>query len=74
MDKPLPRHRLNQKTNRSWLTIREAAVYFSLSQKTLYSLAARGMLPDGAILRLGRQIRINAGIIEEMAGMDRKRM
>jgi len=47
-----------------WLTIREAAVYFSISAKTLYSLAARGRLPEGSVLRLGRQIRFDVERIE----------
>lgn len=49
---------------RRWLTIAEASSYFEISKKTLYSLAARGRLPKGAVLRLGRQIRINIEVIE----------
>jgi len=51
-----------------WLTIPEAAEYFGLkSAKTLYSLAARGRLPAGSVLRLGRQIRIDVKSIEDAA-------
>lgn len=56
-------------SNCRWLTIREAAEYFNFkSTKTLYSLAARGRLPQGSVLRLGRQIRINVAAIEAEAG------
>ena len=55
-----------------WYSIAEASQYFGLkSPKTLYSLAARGRLPKGAVLRLGRQIRINIAAIEaEAEGLD----
>jgi len=52
---------------RRWYSIREAAEYFNISVKTLYSLAARGRLPEGAILRIGRGIRIDVRAIEEAA-------
>lgn len=53
-------------SGRRWLSVSEACKYFGLkSSKTLYSLAARGRLPKGAVLRLGRQIRINVTVIEE---------
>jgi len=52
----------------TWCTIAEAAAYFHLkSAKTLYSLAARHQLPEGAVLRIGRQIRINVQVIEGTA-------
>lgn len=51
-------------SQKKWLTVSEAADYFSLSRKTLYALAARGRLPEGSVLRLGRQIRINVKVIE----------
>jgi len=47
-----------------WLSIPEFAQYFHLKIKTSYSLAARGKLPEGSILRFGRQIRINVDVIE----------
>jgi len=50
---------------RRWLTVKEAADYFALSPKTLYSLAARDRLPKGSVLRIGRQIRVNAKVIED---------
>jgi len=50
---------------RHWFTIAEAANYFSMKSKTLYSLAARRRLPDGAVLRLGRQVRLDVKKIEE---------
>jgi excisionase family DNA binding protein len=56
---------------RKWLTIGEAAEYFNLKVKTLYSLVNRGRLPEGGVLRIGRQIRIDVNIIE--TGMTLKR-
>jgi len=55
---------------RRWLSVPEAAAYFSMKSKTLYSLAARGRLPEGSVLRLGRTIRIDVKKIEaeSMAG------
>lgn len=50
-----------------WLTVAQASNYFGLKSRTLYSLAARGRLPAGAILRLGRQIRVNVAAIEAEA-------
>jgi excisionase family DNA binding protein len=50
---------------RRWFTIAEAGEYFQLPKGTLYSLANRGRLPDGAVLRLGRQLRIDIRAIEE---------
>lgn len=52
---------------RKWFSIPEAAQYFDMKAKTLYSLAARGYLPQGAILRLGRAIRIDVKAIEAEA-------
>lgn len=51
-----------------WFSIAEAAEHFSLSRKTLYSLVARNRLPSKAVLRLGRQIRINVEAVEAEAG------
>lgn len=48
-----------------WFTVKEAAEYFSIPPKTLYSLAGRGLLPGDAVLRLGRQIRVDIKKIEE---------
>jgi excisionase family DNA binding protein len=52
-----------------WLTIREAAAFFSIPPRTLYSLIGRGLLPAGGVLRLGRQIRINVEAIEASAAL-----
>lgn len=48
-----------------WRSIPSAAEYFRTKPKTLYSLAARGRLPEGSVLRLGRAIRLNIEIIEK---------
>jgi TolB-like protein len=56
---------------RIWFSVAEAAQYFGLkSSKTLYSLAARHQLPEGAVLRIGRQIRVNVKVIEAAAGIN----
>jgi excisionase family DNA binding protein len=60
------------KHQRTWLTVAEAAEYFQISPKTLYSLAARDRLPEGAVLKLGRQLRLNVEAIEHEAGGKRK--
>jgi hypothetical protein len=53
-------------SQRRWCSIKTATEYFGLkSPKTLYSLIARGRLRDGAVLRLGRQLRIDIRAIEE---------
>jgi len=58
---------------RHWFSVPEAANYFGLkSAKTLYSLAGRGRLPEGAVLRIGRQLRIRVDLIEEGAMSARK--
>ena len=49
---------------RRWFTVREAAEYFSMKEKTLYSLAGRGKLPDGSVLKIGRSIRFDVAAIE----------
>lgn len=49
---------------RRWLRVDEAADRLALSKKTLYSLAARGRLPDGSILKIGKAIRFDIIAIE----------
>jgi len=56
---------MKEQPSRRWVPIKEAAAYFSISAKTLYSLAARKRLPEGSVLRLGRQIRFDVKRIEE---------
>jgi len=51
--------------HRRWYSIHEAAGYFNIKPKTLYSLAARRRLPADAILKLGRSIRLDIKKIEE---------
>lgn len=47
-----------------WLRIGEAAKYFDINPKTLYSLIARHRLPPGSVIRLGKAIRIDIAAIE----------
>ena len=62
---------------RRWVTVKEAAEYFKIRPKTMYSLAARGKIPgrDHAIKRFGRQIRINIELIEsaDLGGRNERR-
>jgi len=56
-------------SDRRWYTIAEAAAHFGLARKTVYSLAARGRLPKGAVLRIGRQLRVDIAAIENGAAI-----
>jgi hypothetical protein len=56
-----------QSCRRRWFTAAETPAYFGLPAKTLYSLVARGRLPEGAVLRLGRQLRFDIMAIEQGA-------
>jgi len=47
-----------------WFSVSEAAEHFSINRKTLYSLIARKMIPEAAILKFGRVYRINVTAIE----------
>jgi excisionase family DNA binding protein len=51
-------------TDRRWLSLREGARYFDLKPRTLYILIARGQIPQEAVLRLGKQIRICPELVE----------
>jgi hypothetical protein len=55
---------------RRWYSIRETCEYFGLrSPKTLYLLVGKGKLPPGAVLKIGRQIRLNIEAIEKGAAI-----
>jgi hypothetical protein len=54
---------------RRWVSVREASAYFDLPPATLYSLIGRRRLPVGAVLRLGRALRINVSVLEAQAGI-----
>ena len=60
-------------TERHWATISEAAEYFHLSAKTLYSLAARKLLPEDAVLKIGRAVRINIDAVEAGGGKNERK-
>jgi len=51
-----------------WYTVAEAAEYFSLKKKTVYTLIAKKEFPEDAIIRLGHQIRVDIKRIEEQKG------
>jgi len=53
---------------KKWYSVREASQYFDLNQKTLYTLIGKGQITADAVLRLGRQIRIDIKRIEEQKG------
>jgi hypothetical protein len=58
---------------KKWFTAREVGEIFSIPAKTMLSLAARGRLPKGSVLRLGRQVRFDVKMIETEAGGPGKR-
>jgi hypothetical protein len=58
---------------RRWLSIRQAAEYFQLAPKTMYSLCGRNRLPEGSILRIGRQLRLDVSKIEAGAALHGKK-
>lgn len=49
---------------RRWCTVRQAGEIFQVSPKTIFSLIGRGRLPAEAVLRIGRQIRLDVAAIE----------
>jgi len=53
---------------KKWFIVREAAGYFDLNTKTLYSLISRGLIPSGCVKRFGKQIRLS---IERMENEER---
>jgi len=57
--------KLKETMNKKWFTVKEAAEYFSIKKQTLYGLIGRGLVPGDAVLRLGRQIRLDIKKIEE---------
>jgi hypothetical protein len=54
-------------SERVWHTALECGKYFSKPAKTFYSLAARGLLPPGSVIRLGSQLRFDISAIEKGA-------
>ncbi len=52
---------------KKWFNAREAGQIFDIPAKTMLSLAARGRLPKGTVLRLGRQVRFDVKMIEAEA-------
>ena len=54
---------------RRWVGIKQAAEYFGLPTGTLYSLIGRGRLPQGSVLRLGRQLKIDVEAVEQGAAV-----
>ena len=50
-----------------WVSVADASRYFGLkSPKTFYSLIGRGLIGNDAVVRLGRQLRVNVEKIEKM--------
>jgi excisionase family DNA binding protein len=50
--------------SRRWVTASEAAEYFKISAKTLYSLVGRRRLPPGSFIKIGRALRFDLAKIE----------
>ena len=55
---------------KSWLTVKEAAPVLKMSEQGLYSAVRERQLPDAAILRIGRRIRIDPQALRESAKPD----
>jgi len=51
--------------NRRWFTIPEAADYFAINPKTLYSLIGRERISPNAVMKLGKAIRIDIRRVEQ---------
>lgn len=58
---------------KKWFSIAETAEYFGVRPKTIYSLCARGRLPEDSVLRLGRQLRLDIAAIEAAAGRQNRK-
>jgi hypothetical protein len=58
---------------KKWYSAEETSQYFGLnSRKTLYSLAARKLLPEGSVIKLGRQLRFSIEKIQSEGIKNRK--
>ena len=44
---------------KKWLTVKEAASVLKMSEQGLYSAVREQQLPEAAVLRIGRRIRID---------------
>lgn len=42
-----------------WLTVKQAVEVLGMSRQAIYSAVREGQLPQSAILRIGRRIRLN---------------
>ena len=58
---------------RRWYSARELGAALSIKPKTLFSLAARGRLPKGSVIRLGKQLRFDLAAIENGLAIERGR-
>lgn len=45
--------------NKEWSTVEEAAPALGMSKQGMYDAIRKGQLPRGAVLRIGKRIRIN---------------
>jgi len=54
---------------RRWYSAAEVGAYFSKPAKSFYSLAARNLLPEGSVIKLGRQVRFCIELIEAGAAL-----
>jgi excisionase family DNA binding protein len=56
---------------RKWFSVREAADYWGIKSSTLYALLGRrkAKLPEGSLVRIGKQIRIDIEKIDANGGL-----
>jgi predicted DNA-binding transcriptional regulator AlpA len=46
-----------------WIAVKDAAPLLGMSEQGLYSAIRERQLPDKAVLRIGRRIRINSSVL-----------
>jgi excisionase family DNA binding protein len=52
---------------KSWLTVKEAVPVLKMSEQTIYRVIREHQLPDAAIHRIGRRIRIDPAALSQVA-------
>lgn len=52
------------------LTVKEAAQYLQLKERTIYAMVTDGRLPSSCIIRIGRNIRFSVDAIKSIGKQD----
>ncbi len=56
----------------AWLTVSEASPILKMSKQAIYTAVRQNQIPEAAILRIGKRIRIDPTAISRIAIGDRK--